>query len=130
MELRGVAPTNPIKPETLLVKFAGQRASAAVEVMVAPCRLEITPAGPIDLPLGQMMRLSAWATYSGGRCVQVPSERLHWASEEKAVPGLEIYDDRIGAVKAGAGPLTVYATYFRRESNRVVFKSVEADPNV
>jgi hypothetical protein len=130
MELRGVAPTNPLKPETLLVKFAGQKASAAVEVMVAPCRLEIAPPGPIDLPLGQMMRLSAYATYSGGRCVQVPSERLRWASEEKSVPGLKIYNDRIGAVKAGAGPLTVYASYFRRESNRVVFKSVEADPNL
>ena len=65
-------------------------AKAAVEVVMAPCRLELTPAGPIDLPLGQMMRLQGVANYSGGRCVQVPSERLKWFSQEKSVPGLEL----------------------------------------
>ena len=102
---------------------------------MAPCRLELTPAGPIDLPLGQMMRLQGFANYSGGRRVQVPSERLKWFSQEKSVPGLELYDNReavgaVGALKAGAGPLNVYANYHGQESNRVTFKSVEADPNV
>ncbi len=35
------------------------KAAAPVQVVMAPCRLELTPAGPIDLPLGQMMRLQA-----------------------------------------------------------------------
>ncbi len=67
--------------------------------------------------------------------MQVPSERLKWFSQEKSVPGLELYDNRevagaVGALKAGAGPLNVYANYHGQESNRVTFKSVEADPNV
>ncbi len=67
--------------------------------------------------------------------MQIPSERLKWFSQEKSVPGLELYDKReavgaVGALKAGAGPLNVYANYHGQESNRVAFKSVEADPNV
>jgi hypothetical protein len=97
--------------------------------------LELTPAGPIDLPLGQMVRLQAFANYGDGRRIEVPSERVKWHSEEKAAAGLELYaaDEvfgAVGAVKAGAGPLNVYATYRDQESNRVAFKSVDADPNV
>ena len=51
------------------------------------------------------------------------------------MPGLELYDNdeavgAVGALKAGAGPLNVYANYHGQESNRVTFKSVDADPNV
>ena len=108
--------------------------------------LELTPAGPIDLPLGQMVRLQAYANLEDGRRVQVPSERLTWKSDEKAVPGLELYNDAevvgaVGATKVGAGPLNVYALYHDKkaksddksgdlESNRVAIKGVEADPNV
>ena len=60
---------------------------------------------------------------------------MKWFSQEKAAPGLELYDKdeaigAVGALKAGAGPLNVYANYHGQESNRVTFKSVEADPNV
>jgi hypothetical protein len=107
-------------------------ASPDAEKMVS---LELTPAGPIDLPLGQMMRLQAFANYGDGRRVQVPSERLTWSCQEKSTPGLELYRDSevvgaVGATKAGAGPLNVYATYRGQESNHVAFKSVDADPNV
>ena len=134
-ELTGVKPTNSSSPQQLGVRMGNLKAAAPVEVVVAPCRLELTPAGPIDLPLGQMMRLQGFANYSGGRRVQVRSERLKWFSQEKSVPGLELYDKSeavgaVGAVKAGAGPLNVYANYHGQESNRVTFKSVEADPNV
>ena len=136
-ELTGVKPTNPSSPQELAVRMGNLKALAPVEVVLAPCRLELMPAGPIDLPLGQMMRLQGFANYSGGRRVQIRSERLKWFSQEKSVPGLELYDKNeaagagaVGAVKAGAGPLNVYANYHGRESNRVAFKSIEADPNV
>lgn len=136
--LSGVAPTNSSSPQELAVRMGNWKAAAPVSVVMAPCRLELAPAGPIDLPLGQMMRLQGFANYSGGRRVQVPSERLKWFSQEKSVPGLTLYDNRenreavgaVGALKAGAGPLNVYADYHGQQSNRVAFKSVEADPNV
>ncbi|MGD0898096.1 MAG: hypothetical protein ABR915_09700, partial [Thermoguttaceae bacterium] len=131
LELRGAEPTPPKSPETLALRLGANKAAAPVEVMVAPCLLEISPAGPvIEVPVGQLIRLQGWATYTGGRRVQVPAERLRWSSEEKAVAGLRLYDGRVGASQSGAGPLTVYADYFGRESNRVAFKSVDADPNV
>jgi hypothetical protein len=98
--------------------------------------LELSPAGDVSLPLGQMVRLQAYANYGDGRRVAVPSERLKWFSEEKSAPGLELYTGQdevvgaVGALKAGAGPLSVYARYGDQESNRVVVRSVEADPNV
>jgi hypothetical protein len=97
--------------------------------------VDLTPAGPIDLPLGQMVRLQAFANYGDGRRVAVPSERVKWHTEEKSAPGLELYaaDEvfgAVGAIKAGAGPLTVYASYQDQESNRVAFKSVNPDPNL
>ena len=134
-ELIGVKPTDPSSPQELAVRMGNLRAVAPVEVVLAPCRLELTPAGPIDLPLGQMLRLQGYANYRAGRRVQILSERLKWFSQEKFVPGLELYDKgealgAVGALKVGAGPLNVYANYHGQESNRVAFKSVEADPNV
>ena len=134
-ELTGVKPTNPSSPQELAVRMGNLKAVAPVEVVLAPCRLELAPPGQIDLPLGQMMRLQGFANYSAGRRVQILSERLKWFSQEKSVPGLELYDKSefvgaVGALKAGAGPLHVYANYHGQESNRVAFKSVEADPNV
>ena len=133
--LSGVKPTNSSAPQELAVRMGNWQAKAPVEVVMAPCRLELSPAGPIDLPLGQMMRLQGVANYSGGRRVQVPSERLKWFSQEKSVPGLALFDNReavgaVGALKAGAGPMNVYADYHGQQSNRVTFKSVERDPNV
>jgi hypothetical protein len=97
--------------------------------------VDLTPAGPINLPLGQMVRLQAFANYGDGRRVGIPSERIKWISEEKSSPGLELYSDQevvgaVGAIKAGAGPLNVYADYQGQESNHVAFRSVAADPNV
>jgi hypothetical protein len=116
--------------------------TAVVNVTAAPLgradelvSLELAPSRPIALPLGQMMRLQALAMYGDGHRAQIPSERLKWFSQEKSVPGLELYHDdeivgAVGATKAGAGPLNVYATYQGQESNRVTFTSVDADPNV
>jgi len=89
---------------------------------------------PIDLPLGQMMRLQGFATYSGGRRAMIRNERMKWFQQEKSVPGLELYQGSeafgaVGATKVGAGPLNVYANYHGQESNRVTFKGVDADPS-
>ncbi len=120
--------------------YGGHIATATATATASPdadkmVSLELTPAGPIDLPLGQMKRLQAYANYGDGRRVQVPSERLKWSWQEKSVPGLELYRDSevvgaVGATKAGVGPLNVYATYRGQESNHVAFKSVAADPDV
>jgi hypothetical protein len=120
-------------------RYNGRSTQVSVTATASPdankvVSLELTPAGPIDLPLGQMKRLQAYANYGDGRRAEVPSEQVKW-SAEKSVPGLELYRDSevvgaVGATKAGAGPLSVFATYRGQESNRVAFKSVDADPNV
>ena len=63
-------PTEKSSPQTLAVRLAAMTAKAPVEVVLAPLRLELTPAGPIDLPLGQMMRLARPGpiTAAGGTC--------------------------------------------------------------
>jgi hypothetical protein len=132
MEFRGVMPTDPKSPQTLAMRHAALAAKAPVAVVVMPLRLELTPPGPVDLPLGQMMRLQGWAHYSGGRLVAVPGERMKWQTDHAAhpAPGLELRGDKVAALKAGGGPLPVSATYFDKPSNAVVFKSVAADPNL
>ena len=70
--------------------------------------------------------------YGDGRRVQVPSERLKWFSQEKPVSGLELYDDNevvgaVGATKAGAGPLNVYADVSKAR-NRTAWPSRASTP--
>ena len=76
MELRGIMPTDKSFPQTLAMRFAALSAKAPVEVVVAPLRLELTPAGPVDLPLGQMARLQGWAHYSGAAAGRRPRRAL------------------------------------------------------
>jgi len=127
LELRGVAPTTTSSPQQLAVQFGDLAASAPVEVVVAPLRLALKPVGPVELPLGQQMRLQSWANYSGGHRVQVPSSRLEYHGKE-TVEGLELRGDRVAALKPKVGPLNVYATYFGNKSNDVTFNSTEAGP--
>ncbi len=53
LSVRGIKPTGPSSPQTLAIYFAGHKTAAPVEVVLAPLRLELLPAGPVDLPLGQ-----------------------------------------------------------------------------
>ena len=133
LELRGIMPTDKSSPQTLAMRFAALAAKAPVEVVVAPLRLELTPAGPggpapgandAAARLGPLQRRP--------RLVAVPGERLKWQTDKaaKPAPGLELRGDKVAALKAGGGPLPVSATYFGTQSNAVVFKSVEADPNL
>ncbi len=129
MELLGIAPTQGKSPQKLSFYFEGHQASAPVDVIVAPMRLEVTPPGPIELPLGQQMRPAGLATYTGGHRVQVMAGRMTFESEapSDAVEGLELRDgSRVVALKAGAGPLNVYGIYFDNKSAPVKFTSVEA----
>ncbi|MBN2477029.1 MAG: hypothetical protein JXB62_20650 [Pirellulales bacterium] len=128
MRLHGVTPTDPSSPQTLVLRFGEHRSSAPVEVVVAPLRLSLTPAGPVDLPLGQQIRLQGWATYSGGRRVGVLADRLRFSSKaaEDAAPGLELRGGKVAALKPNAGPLEVHASYFGRNSRPVTVRSVEA----
>ena len=132
LQLSGIWPTTPATPQQLAMRLGEYVAFAPVHVVVAPMRLKISPEGTVDLPHGQMARLQPWAHYSGGRAVQLPAERAQWHTDPKAKakPGLELRGNRVAALKPGGGPLPVWASYFGNRSNRAVFQSVEADPNV
>ena len=67
LDSSGVSPTNSSLPQEFGVRMGNFKTAAPVFVVMAPCRLELTPGGSIDLPLGQMMRLQGFANYSGGR---------------------------------------------------------------
>jgi len=125
LELLGVMPTDTSSPQRLALRLGDLEASAPVEVVVAPLRLALKPIGPVDLPLGQQMRLQGWANYSGGHRVQVPSSRLAFHAKE-TVEGLDLRGDRVRALKPKVGPLNVYAIYFGNKSNDVTFNSTEA----
>jgi len=131
-QLEGVLPTSPETPQRLVVGLGQMQAEAPVEVVVAPFRLKLVPAGPVEVPLGQQVALKGIATYSGGHRVEVPSQRMKWFSDPAAqqTPGLELRGDRVAALKPNAGPLPVWASYFETESNRVECRSVAADPKV
>ncbi|NQU26509.1 MAG: Ig-like domain-containing protein [Candidatus Nealsonbacteria bacterium] len=132
MELHGIWPTDPSSPQMLALRLGKHRASARVEVVLAPFRLTLTPPGPVELPHGQQMRMQGWATYNGGRRVQVLPHRLAFDGQLAAdgAEGLEVRGNRVAALEPGAGPLSVSATYHGTKSKPVTFKSVEADPTV
>ena len=132
MRFSGIGPTTPTTTQQVAMRLGEHVAGAPVHVVVAPMRLEVEPRGPVELPHGQMVRLEPWAHYSGGRTVQVRPERAQWHTDPKAQakPGVELRGNRVAALKPGGGPLPVWASYFGNRSNRVVFESVEADPNV
>jgi len=130
MEVQGISPTDESSPQSLALRFKKLLAEAPVEVVIAPLRLELTPSGNVDLPLGQAMAIDAWANYRGGYRVQVLSDRVDWHSDPpgRSTPGLELRGNKVAALEAGAGPLAVWGTYLGRDSDRVTFKSVEAGP--
>jgi hypothetical protein len=129
-QLIGRSPTAPESPQKLALRWADLTDSAPVEVVVAPFRLELTPHGPVELPLGQMLSLESWANYAGGYRVQLVPDRLQWDGQPSRLdpPGLELLGHKVAAIKEGAGPLSVGATYFGRAgANRVDVQSVAAE---
>lgn len=128
LELHGLLPTSKSNPQQIALRYQAHRASAPVEVVVAPFRFELTPAGKVDVPLGQYVRLQGWAVYGSGLRVQLFPDRVQWLADPPSgkIPGLELRGGRVAALKVGAGPLTVWGKYLGRESNRVALRSVEA----
>lgn len=139
MSLRGYNPTD--RPERLSFRLGELTASAPVEVVIAPLRLILEPEGQLELPLGQMRSLDAWAMYSGGFRARVAPERVTWHSElrEGGQAGVELDKHRICAMAEGGGPLAVWGNYHTATSNEVEVTAVapenlslriEADRNV
>ncbi|HIQ22245.1 MAG TPA: hypothetical protein EYH34_13555 [Planctomycetes bacterium] len=128
MRLHGVAPTEDDSPGRLALAFGNLKAQAPVHVVPAPLRLVLTPPGPIELPVGQAFGPKAWARYPAGHTVGLLPERLQWHSQAapEAAGGLELRGGKVMALKAEAGPLSVWASYSGRQSNRVEFRSVKA----
>ncbi len=128
MEVRGVRPTEQSSPQSLAFRSGKLVAEAPVVVMIAPLRLELTPSGNVDVPLGQQVPIDAWATYRGGYRVQVAADRVSWQSDPPSgqTPGLELRGNKVAALKAGVGPLAVWGTYLGRHSDHATFNSVEA----
>ena len=128
LSLRGRRPTDG-SPQSIACRFRHGKAEATalVEVVVPPMQVEILPKGPVKLPEGQVAKLEAWAIYSNGRRVGLPSDRVSWHSDPAQTSGLEL-DPRLAIVRAkkrGVGPIAVYAEYLGSRSNRVEFRSVD-----
>lgn len=130
MTVRGVQPTDPKSPQVLGLSLGKHHASAPVDVVLPPLRLDIAPAGPLDLPLGQRVKLQGWATYHGTRRTEVSADSIQWHTEPASDPagGITVQGGYVNAIKPKGGPLTVWGTYFGRESNRVTVKSGIAGP--
>ena len=125
MTVRGVAPTGD-RPQILSVRLGELRASAQVQVVAAPFRLEITPDQPIVLPVGQAVTLQAWAVYGDNRRVEVTNPGLAWEAPE--VKGLDRKGATIQAVAPRSGPMAIVATYQGQRSAEVVIQSTPAAP--
>ncbi len=130
MQLHGILPTEPSSPQSLALRYSKLVAEAPVEVVIAPLRMELTPSGTVDVPLGQVAAIDAWANYRGGHRVLVSGDRVQWQTDpaDGSVPGLEFRAGKVAALEAGAGPLGVWGTYLGQDSDRVTFNSVEAAP--
>ena len=130
MTLAGISPTTPDAPQTLAARFGKQLASAPVEVTVSPLSLKAEPAGPLTLPVGQMLTLCAVANYKSGKSSEIPSHLLKWdiQSPEKAAGAIEVHDGKVIARKTGGEPVSVYATYYGNKSNLVEITPVAAEP--
>ncbi|MBS0205939.1 MAG: hypothetical protein JSS49_23815 [Planctomycetes bacterium] len=113
------------EPEELSVKFGELHAEGLVDVTSTPLQLELSPAGTIELPVGQKLSLKTEACYGDGRRVVIPPERLEW--EVDPISGLRFGSGDVEALKAGAGPLKVKAVYQGRTSNVVAISSIEPD---
>lgn len=128
LEILGRRPTGET-PETLTARFGGLRATAQVDVMLhPPLQVELTPAGPVSLPVGQSARLQAWATYGDGRRLELAASQVEWKHEPAGkVAGLEFNEAEgtLHMTQPAVGPVTVRASYQGIASSPVEFRSVE-----
>jgi hypothetical protein len=128
LEIHGHRPTGET-PQPLAARYGQLRATAQVDVVTPPLEIELTPAGPVPLPVSQVAQLHAWARYGGGRRVELSPQQLQWKVDPPEVAGIELTrpSATVRATKAGVGPLNVRASYQGFDSNVVQFRSVEGD---
>ncbi|MCY2987395.1 MAG: hypothetical protein NTY19_05955 [Planctomycetota bacterium] len=126
MQVRGRLPTGDT-PQQVEARWGELRAKARIDVGLPPCRIELTPPGPVRLAVGQAAQLQVWAQYAQGRRVEITPERLQWNVSPTKSDGLELEQSvaKVRATKPGMGPLSVTAVFGGARSNAVEFRSGE-----
>lgn len=126
LELHGRAATDD-SPQTLEARVGELRASAQVDVIWSPGQVELTPAGPVALHVGEVDTLRAVVKYGDGRRTEVSASKLQWKMEPPGVEGLELdqVTGTVRATKGGIGPVSVVASYHGSDSNPVEVRSLD-----
>lgn len=129
LALRGVQPTAGA-PQTLVLRVGELRAECKIDVAAAPVRLSITPAGPLSLPVGQMVRLQVWGNYGDGRRIEIAPDQLEWKLAPEAPNGLEFNPTTAVAQAKAVSPtaLSVVAIHQGGSSPPVQITAVEPKP--
>ena len=127
LRVLGRAPTGQ-SPQRVVAAWGEHRANATIEVTSPALTLQLLPAGPIDVPVGQLVPLQVFADLGGGRRVQVPTDQVQWSSEPQQLEGLVWEPSRAGvrAMQPDRGPMMVRAEYRGLTSSPVEFRSVQA----
>jgi len=127
LRVRGRLPTRET-PQTLVARWGELRAEALLDVVAPPLQIELTPVGPLQLAVGQVAKLRAWAKYGDGRRVEIPPGRVEWVSDLSGTEKLEL--DRssasVRAVESGLSGAEVCVAYQGHNSNTVRISSVDA----
>lgn len=123
LRVRGLKPTGE-DAEVLAVRFGEREARASLQVLSAPFRLELTPAGPLEIPAGQKIALQIWATYGDGNRQEIAADRVEW--NWVPTPGLGLEAGALHSEQAHVGPVKIAATYQGAVSNDVDVKTVPA----
>ena len=108
----------PTTAQPMVMNYRGVTANAPVNVIPAPQRLSISPAGQVKLPLGLCMSFDGWAVYGDGVTARVPYTRIGWQSEPSEIEGFAFKGGKAMALKPGVGPIAVWGSYYGSTSNR------------
>ena len=122
----GRLPTNDAS-ESLEARWNELRATAEVEVVLRPVRVELTPADSVALRVGEVATLQAFARYGDGQRVELSPSRLQWRLDPAGLDGL-VLDPAAGTVRATkgqVGPARVVASYLGSDSNGVECRSLD-----
>jgi uncharacterized protein YjdB len=126
LTVRGLSATGAA-PQSLSVRVGDLRAAARVEVVSPPFTLEVTPKGPVTLPVGQSARLQAFANYGDGRRIEILGDGLEWIGNSAA--GLKLSSNgTVEALSPGSEAMTVRARYQGKDSNAVLIHSEAPAP--
>lgn len=125
----GLKPTGH-RPLTARARFADRTAGVRIEVLSAPLRLELSPTGPVELPVDQQIRFSVLADYGDGP-VAIAPDRILWSVKPESLPEGVVWEPARGvlkAEKAGLGPIEISAFYQGETTKSSQVKTVESVP--